>query len=86
MMALLAYLVSFGTALGCAVLLTRAARRGAARLLFWSALCFWGLSITNALAIVDLYVVPEVDLLLVRLFVGLASVCVLLFGMVWDSR
>jgi uncharacterized protein DUF5985 len=86
MMAMLAYLVSFGTAVGCAVLLTRAARRSAARLLFWSALCFWGLSLTNGLAIVDLYVVPQTDLLWIRLGVNFTSVCVLLYGMVWDSR
>jgi hypothetical protein len=85
-MALFAYLVSFGTALCCAVLLTRAAGRGGARLLFWSGLCFWGLSLTNALAIVDLYVVPEIDLLWIRLLTGLASVGVLLYGMVWSSR
>jgi ABC-type spermidine/putrescine transport system permease subunit I len=84
--AAISYSLCFLTALACAWLLTRAYRSGRSRLLFWSALCFWGLSVTNALAFVDLVVVPERDLYWMRLITGLLSVSVLLYGMVWESR
>lgn len=74
------------TALACAILLTRAYRSGRSALLFWSALCFWGLTLTNALAFVDVLVVPGRDLFAARLGTGLASVSVLLFGMIWERR
>jgi hypothetical protein len=74
------------TALGCAVLLSRAYRTGRSNLLFWSAICFWGLTLTNALAFVDMLVFPERDFYAVRLATGLLSVSVLLFGMVWERR
>ena len=86
MIAAVSYTVSFMTALVCAVLLTRAWRRTRVRLLFWSALCFWGLAVTNGLAFVDLHLVPQHDLFVLRLATGFVSVCVLLYGMVWDSR
>lgn len=85
-MAALSYALCVLTALGCAVLLTRAWRSGGSRLLFWSALCFWGLSLTNALVFVDLVVLPEWDLHGARLVTGLLSVGVLVYGMVWESR
>lgn len=81
-----AYSLCFLTALACAVLLTRAYRTSRLRLLFWSALCFWGLSATNGLAFVDIIVVPDRDLYGFRLAAGLLSVFVLLYGMVWESR
>jgi hypothetical protein len=80
------YSLCFVTALACAVLLTRAYRTSRLRLLFWSALCFWGLSLSNALAFIDIYVVPQHDLYEIRLGTGLLSVSVLLYGMVWESR
>jgi hypothetical protein len=74
------------TALACAVLLSRACRGARSSLLFWSALCFWGLTLTNTLAFVDILVFPEHDLYASRLATGLLSVGVLLFGMVWERR
>jgi hypothetical protein len=81
-----AYVLCFLTAFACATLLTRAYRTSHLRLLFWSALCFWGLSVTNALAFVDMIIVPQRDLYGFRLAAGLVSVSVLLYGMVWESR
>ena len=82
----LAYCLCIFTALACAVLLTRAYRATHARLLFWSALCFSGLAMSNALVLVDLYVVPQVDLYWARLTVGFLSVTVLLYGLIWEAR
>lgn len=85
-MAAISYSLCVLTALACAVLLSRAYRSGRSSLLFWSALCFWGLTVTNALAFVDILVFPDRDLYPVRLATGLASVSVLLFGMIWERR
>ncbi|HEX7809454.1 MAG TPA: DUF5985 family protein [Thermoanaerobaculia bacterium] len=44
------------------MLLYRGYRRSHTRLLFWSAVCFVGLAANNVLLIVDLRVVPAIDL------------------------
>jgi hypothetical protein len=85
-MAIFAYLLSFATALACAVLLTRAAGAGRARLLFWSAICFWVLTASNALALLDVFLVPDIDLYWLRLSTAVGAVVVLLYGMVWESN
>jgi hypothetical protein len=85
-MAAVVYSLCLATACTCAFLLTRASRTSGIRLLFWSALCFWGLSFTNLLALVDLFVVPQRDLYTLRLAAGLASIGVLLYGMIWESK
>ena len=80
------YLLCFLTSAACALLLVRSYRRTGARLLFWSGLCFWGLTVANALALVDVYVVHNVDLYWTRLTAHLLSVGVLLYGMIWESK
>jgi hypothetical protein len=85
-LAALAYSLCFVTALACAALLTRAHTSSRFRLLFWSSLCFWGLSLTNGLALIDLYVLPQQNLYWMRLTTGFLSIAVLLYGMVWESR
>jgi hypothetical protein len=60
-------------------------RRTRSRLLFWSALCFVGLAINNALLFFDMVVFPiEVDLQIPRLIASLTGMGVLLFGFIWD--
>ncbi len=69
----------------CTILLVRGYRRSRARMLFWSALCFGGLTITNSMLIVDLVLFPQIDLYLLRLLLTLASLSVLVFGFIWDA-
>ena len=85
-MAAASYVLCFVTAVACALLLSRAYRHTQSRLLFWSALCFWGLSVTNALVFVDLVLVPDRDLYGARLATGFVSVALLLYGMVWEAK
>jgi hypothetical protein len=73
------------TSIVCAVLLWRGYRASRTRLLFWSSLCFVGLALNNALLLVDLYVVPDTDLFVLRTSVALAGMSVLLYGLIWDS-
>jgi hypothetical protein len=72
------------TSILCGWLLFRGYRKSRTRLLFWSALCFSGLALNNALLLVDLYVFPEIDLFLLRTVTALVAVSVMLFGLIWD--
>lgn len=78
------YILCFLTSSACAFLLARNFLRTSARLLLWSALCFFLLAGNNLVLIVDLLVLPEVNLSIVRLAFSLAAVLVLLFGFIWD--
>jgi hypothetical protein len=73
-------------ALLCASLLLRAHARSHYRLLLWSGLCFAGLTLNNLLLIVDKIFLPvQADLSLLRVLVALASVLVLLHGLIWEA-
>jgi hypothetical protein len=81
----LVYLLSAATAVACGWLLWRAWRANRVRLLLWSALCFFGLGLDNVLLYIDLIVVPDVNLHNAPSIVGLVSVGLLLFGLIWDG-
>jgi hypothetical protein len=75
------------TAFACAVLLLQAYRRQSYRLLFWSGLCFAGLTVNNLLLVLDKVVFPiEPDLSTARAAVALASVTVLIIGLIWEAE
>jgi hypothetical protein len=80
------YLLCFMTAAACALLLARTYWRTGMRLLLWSALCFLFLAGNSLAVILDLLVLKEVDLSLVRTLFSLAAVSVLLFGFIWDRE
>ena len=69
----------------CALLLLRAYVRGRAPLLLWSGLCFVGLTLSNALLLVDLVFGPSANLYLGRLGVAGISVLLLVYGLVFES-
>ncbi len=73
------------TCLLCAVLLLRAYLRSRARVLFWSGLCFVGLTAGNVLLVLDRIVLPLADLSTARLAVALVSVLLLLYGLVMEG-
>jgi hypothetical protein len=74
------------TAFLCAWLLLRAYHRSRYRLLFWSGLCFAGLTVNNLLLVLDKVMLPIVDLSTWRLAVGLLAMLVLLYGLIWDAE
>jgi hypothetical protein len=80
------YLLCAATSIVAAGLLLRMWRRRGTRLLLWSCLCFAGLALNNILLLIDLLVVPQIDLILLRTATALASVMLLLFGLVWEAR
>jgi hypothetical protein len=74
------------TSLACAMLLARGHRRRRVPLLAWSSGCFWLLALNNGLLVLDLVLVPSVDLSLLRYAIALLAVLLLLVGLVWDTR
>jgi hypothetical protein len=78
----LIYFLCALTAFACFALLWRAWRTNRATLLFWSALCFAGLTVSNVLLVVDKLVLPDVDLMPARLAVTLGALLLLIWGMV----
>jgi hypothetical protein len=83
MIAAAVYILCALTALLCAVLLFHAWSRSRLPLLFWSALCFTGLTASNVLLVVDLLVVPDVDLFVWRTLTSLVATSLLVYGLIW---
>lgn len=79
------YFLCAATAFACAWLLLRAYARNRVRLLFWSGLCFVGLTLNNVALIIDRLVLPEIDLWALRLAPAVLGVAALVFGLIWES-
>lgn len=84
-MGALIYFLCALTALTCFGLLWRAWRTNRASLLFWSALCFAGLTVSNVLLVIDKLALPDTDLTTFRTAVTLAALLLLIFGLVWED-
>lgn len=79
------YVLCFLACAACAILLVRSWRRSRVRLLAWSAAGFTFLAVANSLLLIDMVVVPELDLAVLRYLATLAGVSTLLIGFVWES-
>jgi hypothetical protein len=79
------YALCFLTSAAVAILLLRGYCRTRARLLLWCGLGFIGLCVNNLLLVVDLVLVPTVDLSTCRALAGLVGLALLVFGLIWDS-
>ena len=71
--------------LACAALLARSWRRKRERLLLCSTACFASLAVNNCVLLVDLTIVPQVDLLVWRNAAALVGVACLLAGLIWET-
>ena len=69
----------------CAALLLRAYLRVGKRLLLWCGLCFSGLTIANAVLILDLWFIPDTNLYRARLGLAAVSMLVMLYGLIFES-
>ena len=78
------YILCLLTSTLCAWQLVRAFRARRQKLLLWSGICFCLLALNNLLVIVDLVLLPDVDLSLWRSLSALLAGCVLLYGFVWE--
>ena len=80
--ALSVYLLCVATSAVCAVLLGRSYLRTRMKLLLWGSLCFVLLAANNLVVVLDLAVLPSMDLRMVRHTFSLAAVQVLLCGFI----
>jgi len=81
------YLLAALSSIACTALLFRGYARSGARLLFWSALCFVGLSVNNVLLFFDFVVFPtQLDLRAWRLLASLAGLLFLLYAFIWEAE
>ncbi len=85
-MATAVYILCTATSALCAVLLLRRHAESRTPLLFWTGIAFAGLAVTNALVFTDYVVLPDVDLSLARATAGFVSICLLLYGLIWDGH
>jgi hypothetical protein len=85
MLATAIYVLCALTSITCAALLLRGYARTRVRLLFWSGLCFAGLALNNILLIIDVAVLPQVDMELWRTLPALAGVGLLVYGLIWET-
>lgn len=86
MMAALIYTLCALTSLAAATLLWRQYRKTRFRILFWSALCFFVLTLNNLLLVLDRFVFTHVDLTIPRLATAAIAVLLLVFGLVWEHE
>lgn len=80
------YVLCMVTSVLSGALLFRSYISNRSRLLMWSALCFMGLAINNILLLVDLLVVPNTDLRLLRSGSGVISLVLMVLGLIWEGR
>lgn len=85
-MASVIYTLCALTSFVCAWLLLRSYARNRYRLLFWSGLCFVGLSANNVLLVLDKLVFPTADLSTWRLATALSALLLLLHGLISENK
>ncbi len=85
-MALYVYLLCGLTSLICTGLLGKAWFKSRVRLLLWCTLCFLLLTVNNVFLFIDLVVFPTVDFTAWRSGSNLLGMCILVFGLIWDSH
>jgi hypothetical protein len=84
-LAFVVYILCAATSAMCATLLIRAYRRSRARLLLWSSVCFACFALNSLLLVIDVGVLPDRDLSLIRTVPSIIGVAALLYGLVWDA-
>lgn len=84
-MAALIYALCALLSLGISVLLWNHFLRTRSRLLYWSALCFTGLTVNNMLLVADKVFLAD-DLSGIRQWTALVSLALLLYGLVYEDE
>ena len=81
-MAALIYILCALTCGACTVLLLRRHRHSRVRMLFWSALAFLAFALSNVLLFIDLIVLSQWDLTILRSLATLSGILLLLYGLI----
>lgn len=85
MMGPIIYTLCAITCAGAAALLWRGYRRSKQRLLYWSALCFAIMAVSNGVLILDMVIFPDVYLLPWRSAISQLGFLVLIYGLIFES-
>jgi len=85
-MAPLVYGLCAIAALACSILLFMASRRSQSGMLWWSGVCFLFLTLSNGAVLVDVFVLPQVQLWPLRHGLSLVAVSALLYGLIFEER
>jgi hypothetical protein len=80
------YTLCFLTSALCAVLLGRSYLRVRVRLVLWSSLCFAFLAANNLVVVLDLVLLPDIDLRLLRHALSIGGILALLWGFIWNEE
>jgi hypothetical protein len=80
------YLLCLATCIACTVLLIRSWLRSRTPLLMWMAISLVFLALNNLLVVIDLLLIPDVDLTMWRLLAALAAGVILIVGFVWETE
>lgn len=78
------YSLCFLASSACAWLLGRSYIRSHVRLLLWSCVSFLFLAASNLLLVIDLLLLPSLDLRILRLLLALGAAGTLIFAFVWN--
>jgi hypothetical protein len=84
-MAGIVYILCALTSISCAVLLLNAYRKNGLRLLFWCAVGFVGFATNNSLLFIDLVLLPQKDLILMRTIPALVGMMVMIYGFIIEE-
>ena len=80
------YVLCALTSFACAWLLLQGYRRSRSGLLLWSSAAFVAFAANNALLFVDVVMVPDTDLSLLRAALSVLAVLILVVGLVWEGE
>jgi hypothetical protein len=69
----------------CAGMLYSKYRATQTRFLLWSSLCFVGLAINNVILFIDMIIIPQTDISVIRMIPALLGVSVLIYGFLVDA-
>jgi hypothetical protein len=85
-MAMAVYVLCAFTSGVCSFLLLRGYARSRVRLLLWTGLCFVCLTLHNIVLIIDVQVLPDLDLIYLRNAPALVGLLILLGGIIKDTK
>jgi hypothetical protein len=80
------YILCLATSAACAGLLLRAFFASRSKLLLWTALAFVLLALNNLFLVLDLVVLPGIDLWPMRQAASVGAIAVLLYGFIWEAE
>ena len=79
------YALCAATSLAAALLLLRHYSARRTPLLLWSCIAFFGLAVNNVMLVLDLALLPNVDLALPRTLAGAAAMVTLVYGLIRET-